>query len=367
MSAPEEGNEASATKMSKRIWTPEEDAKMLTLIKAYDDKINWSEIASLMGDRTTKQCRERYGNHLHPDIKKGDWTEEEDQLIRRLAKEMNMQWAKIAKFLPGRTDNAVKNRWYTYTRSKASEADPDFIENALPLNKSAQKVHKKQPVIPKLCLEQVLPDVPLKFDLNNVYHNHHDADHELSYTSRSAPSPAQKITSVLSARLLKYSPRFPDIEHFDDVLEDLIMSGDDTAAYEVVPSPLSPLRQLAMNLDSFNFESFGPTGGMLLSARLDPDNVDLDGFDLDSLGLQSLQSYAGPNALFSKQPRFTPRLTPRSPSYISHSDKRQRGSLSARQLLSANSPGNAAAATSPGITNSIQQRTRSSFKNDTSG
>ena len=134
------------------------------------------------------------------------------------------------------------------------------------------------------------------------------------------------------------------------------MTGDDSAAYEVVPSPLSPLRQLAMNLDSFNFDSCGPTGGMLLSARLDVENIDFDGFDLDSLGLHSIQSYAGPNALFSKQPRFTPRLTPRSPSYP-NLVKRQRGSLSARQMT-LNSPGTAA--TSPGIA-SIQQRARAPF------
>ena len=213
----EELNEISASqKTTKKIWTPAEDTKMLSLIKQYDAKINWSEISSSMGDRTSKQCRERYGNHLHPDIKKGEWTEEEDQLIRKLAKDMNMQWAKIAKFLPGRSDNAVKNRWYTYTRSKASDLDLDLHDNVLSLNKSAQKVHKKQPVIPKLCLEQILPDVPPKFDLLDVYHNHHDADHEVTLTSRSAPSPAQKITTVLSARLLKYSPRFPDIEHFDE-------------------------------------------------------------------------------------------------------------------------------------------------------
>jgi hypothetical protein len=80
---------------------------------------NWSNIASHLLERTGKQCRERWHNHLNPGIKKGDWTEEEDRIILKMQKTIGNQWAKITKYLPGRTDNAVKNRYHATVRAKS--------------------------------------------------------------------------------------------------------------------------------------------------------------------------------------------------------------------------------------------------------
>lgn len=91
-----------------------------------------------MPGRTGKQCRERFHNHLDVGIKKGDWTEEEDRIILVLQREIGNQWAKITKLLPGRTDNAVKNRFHATERAKSrgklNEAylsDPVFKERIL--------------------------------------------------------------------------------------------------------------------------------------------------------------------------------------------------------------------------------------------
>ena len=54
-------------------------------------------------NRTGKQCRERYNNHLNPNIKKGDWCEEEDQMLMRMNELYGNKWTKIAQFLPGRS------------------------------------------------------------------------------------------------------------------------------------------------------------------------------------------------------------------------------------------------------------------------
>jgi len=65
-----------------------------------------------MDHRTGKQCRERYINHLDPDIKKTAWSPEEDDVIRDLFPEVGTKWSQYMASLPGRSDNAIKNRYH---------------------------------------------------------------------------------------------------------------------------------------------------------------------------------------------------------------------------------------------------------------
>ena len=80
-------------------------------------KSKWSVIAqNIENGRTGKQCRERYYNHLDPNVKKGDWKREEDELIMHIHDTKGTKWALMATFLPGRTDNSIKNRFHSLVR-----------------------------------------------------------------------------------------------------------------------------------------------------------------------------------------------------------------------------------------------------------
>jgi hypothetical protein len=100
----------------KGSWTAEEDQILREKRSLYGRK--WAKIAAHLPGRQGKQCRERFVNHLDPELKKGEWTDDEEAILIAMHQHHGNRWANISKHLPGRSDNDVKNHWYSTIKRK---------------------------------------------------------------------------------------------------------------------------------------------------------------------------------------------------------------------------------------------------------
>ncbi|XP_061366184.1 transcription factor MYB61-like [Gastrolobium bilobum] len=114
-------------KLRKGLWSPEEDEKLLRHITKYGHGC-WSSVPKQAGlQRCGKSCRLRWINYLRPDLKRGTFSQEEENLIIQLHAVLGNRWSQIAAQLPGRTDNEIKNMWNSCLKKKLRQRGIDPV------------------------------------------------------------------------------------------------------------------------------------------------------------------------------------------------------------------------------------------------
>ncbi|XP_073006553.1 MYB-like transcription factor EOBII [Typha latifolia] len=120
-------NNRQESEVRKGPWTMEEDLILMNYIANHGEGV-WNNLARSAGlNRTGKSCRLRWLNYLRPDVRRGNITPEEQLLILELHSKWGNRWSKIARELPGRTDNEIKNYWRTRIQKKLKHGES--IEN----------------------------------------------------------------------------------------------------------------------------------------------------------------------------------------------------------------------------------------------
>ncbi|KAL0794901.1 hypothetical protein Bca101_066278 [Brassica carinata] len=194
--------------LKKGAWTPEEDQILVSYVNRHGEG-GWRTLPEKAGlKRCGKSCRLRWANYLRPGIKRGEFTEEEERSIISLHALHGNKWAAIARGLPGRTDNEIKNYWNTHIKKRLIKKGVDPVTHKS-LISGTSKTENLQEILDKQNIIQTT--ITSDDDLGNGKVKNEDKNSRLSsarFLNRVANRLGKQINqSVLSEMIRSGGPR----------------------------------------------------------------------------------------------------------------------------------------------------------------
>ncbi|CAN0896925.1 Transcription factor MYB41 [Linum grandiflorum] len=212
--------------MRKGTWTSEEDRKLIAYITRYGCW-NWRQLPKFAGlKRCGKSCRLRWMNYLRPDLKRGNYSLEEEETIIRLHAALGNRWSVIATHLHGRSDNEIKNHWHSSLKKRVATKSESPASSSS-TTQSSEYSEVKEGGIDKAQKMEISDCVPVLESSNS----------SISSSPVTLPSPQSDATSSSSFS--------PSLFSFDNV-------ASDAAATEVVATAsLAGCSNVLSDLSSF--------------------------------------------------------------------------------------------------------------------